>query len=641
MLQASILEFKTLSFMNHKNILLKSMAMLLVVAISVFSNGCTEDLLEQNPKGELNSNQFWKTEADASIGLMGAYSAVRAVFDRDYYFDGHGDFVRVRGNAAVENSVNQGGPYFIGNRFGLASGGFAPVGYGQEFDTYWRYLYGAVVRTNYVIENTKILLASARSESSRTNLESIIGEARFLRGMVYFRLISLWGDVPYFQNVITDVSEEPLFSQLSRTPLAVVKDSILSDFTYAFEKLPVKRPAAGRASKPAALAFRGKMQLYWACWNKFGWPELSTFTPDLALATAAYGAAVIDFNAVINNYGLSLFRGGNPGQIDVLGKADILPNYFYLFMPAANDDSEMIMSFNHGTTGTRQGEELMRDFAGRSVEFSQHWVMPRYEIANRYQLTTTGDFAPNLIPMNPNTNAAARTTLNSAVNPQSYVDRDYRMKASIMWDYEMILGLNALRSTGMVPFIFTKWNAKEVIGGIEFTTYNTDANPPGYTFRKFVRNYAGQGRSDGDFSWPVMRLADVFLMYAEAANETNGPQADAIDLVNRVRARGNLPVLAPANTADYDAFFAAIEQERIIELVGEGHRGFDLRRWRALKRVWENGGAGVQTIDTHNANREIFYRNAVELTYQQSYIFRIPPGERDRNPNLTQNTPWL
>ena len=90
----------------------------------------------------------------------------------------------------------------------------------------------------------------------------------------------------------------------------------------------------------------------------------------------------------------------------------------------------------------------MRDFSGRTIEGSQCWVSPRYEIANRYQLTTTGDFAPKLVQLNPTTNATARTTLNSAVNPNSYANRDYRMKSTIMWDYEMSIGLTSLKSTG-------------------------------------------------------------------------------------------------------------------------------------------------------------------------------------------------
>ena len=146
--------------------------------------------------------------------------------------------------------------------------------------------------------------------------------------------------------------------------------------------------------------------------------------------------------------------------------------------------------------------------------------------------------------MNPTTNPAARTTLNSAVNPNSYPNRDYRMKSTIQWDYEMSIGMVSLAINRICVHLFTKHGPAQVnIGGTEYITYNTDGTNSGYVFRKFVRNYAGQGRSDGDFAWPVMRLADVYLMYAEATNEASGPQADAIDLVNQVRRRGNLPAL--------------------------------------------------------------------------------------------------
>jgi hypothetical protein len=142
-------------------------------------------------------------------------------------------------------------------------------------------------------------------------------------------------------------------------------------------------------------------------------------------------------------------------------------------------------------------------------------------------------------------------------------------------------------------------------------------------------------------AWPVIRLADVFLLYAEATNEVNGPQPDAIALVNRIRARGALPPLDAAKTADKAAFFDAIEQERVVELVAEGQRGFDLRRWRALERVWgPPGSPGVWRRDTWGANVTRYYQNADDRTYEQAYIFRIPPSERDRNPNLTQNKPW-
>jgi hypothetical protein len=246
--------------------------------------------------------------------------------------------------------------------------------------------------------------------------------------------------------------------------------------------------------------------------------------------------------------------------------------------------------------------------------------------------------------MDPTKNADARTAPNSALNVESYADRDYRMKGSIMWEYEMSMGMMGLVTNGYMPFIYKTWGAKVTIDGQTYTSWNpaNTAASNGYAFRKFLRNYAGLDRSDGDYSWPVMRLADVYLMYAEASNEVYGPLPDAIEVVNKVRRRGNLPALSSSKTATKGDFFNAIEQERIVELLGEGHRGFDLRRWRAIERVWGAPySAGVWRIDSWGANITRYFQNASELTYQRCYIFRIPPSERDRNPNLTQNVPWM
>ena len=603
------------------------------LGILFFQSSCKKNLLDQVPTTELPAEAFWKTDADATIALMSAYSATRSVFDRDYYFDGHGEYTRVRGTSATNGNPLRGDAY--------QGATYDPTGYGASFDKYFKYLYGAVNRANYVIENVSTKMLPNSSGKSLESLEIIIGEARLLRGMTYFRLISMWGHVPYIGKVIYYNDE---VSSLPRLPIQQVKDSIMADFDYAVSKLPAKASGIGRSAKPAALAFRGKLNLFWASWKKNGWPELDGFQQNSAEATTSFTAAAADFNQVITNYGLTLYKNGDPGQIDDLGKANVLPNYYELFTPKANGNSEMIMAFTHfGIPATpSQGEELMRDFSGRTIEGSQCWVAPRYEVADRYQLISTGDFAPKMLQINPTGNAAARTTPLSAVNPNSYLDRDYRMKSSLLWDYEMIIGLTSLKSTGFAPFIYQTWAANVVIGGSPFLSYNTDGSNSGYIFRKFVRNYEGLGRSEGDYAFPVMRLADVYLMYAEATNEINGAQADAISYLNQIRRRGNLPALKPIKYASKQAFFDAIEQERIIELLGEGQRGFDLRRWRAIERVWgAPGSGGVWRQDTWGANQARYFQNTPDRTYQQNYIFRIPPGERDRNINLTQNTPWF
>jgi hypothetical protein len=609
-------------------------ALALCMALPV---SCRKGLLDQLPTTQPSPATFWKSESDATSALMGLYAAARPCFDRDYYFDGQSEYFRCRGVSSTAGNFRLGDAYQSTNTGGM----FGPTAYGSYFDKMYQYLYGTVDRANYVIDNVTKMQASGGAFATSTVLKTIQGECRLLRALSYFKLISMWGDVPFYTLSPTTNAD---VASLPRTPIKQVKDSILNDLTFAFNNLPDKAAALGRTGKVAALALRGKVQLYWGSWNKYGWPELDGFTPSGSEATAAFTAAAADLKSVANDYGVTLYLGGDPGQIDSLGRADLLPNYFNLFMPKANGNPEMLMVFTHGGTGTNQGEELMRDFSGRSHEGSQCWVAPRYEIADRYQSLTTGDFVAPLIPMNPTvpaTGNVARTTPGSAVNPDSYRDRDYRMKSTIQWDYEVSMGSASQISTGIVPFIYQTWAGTVKINGVNYITYNTDGCNSGYVFRKFVRNYAGQGRSDGDFAWPVIRLADVYLMYAEASNEVGGPQADAIDLVNKVRHRGNLPPLGPTKTDNYQDFFNAIEQERIVELIGEGQRSFDLRRWHAIERVWgPPGSAGLWRIDTWGANQTRYFQNTSDLEYHQDYIFKIPQSERDKNPNLTQNIPW-
>ena len=612
----------------------------MMLTAALFSS--CEDVLEQKSTSEVPSSDFWKSEADATYALMGCYNHVRGLFDRDYYFDGHSDMLRVRdGGGTMSTSsgnIVRGGAYQGGLYFPDPTWGF-----GAKNDNYFKFCYGGVNRTNYVINNVEKMLTTA-SPSSRKGLETIIGEARLMRGMIYMRLVSMWGDVPYIDFVVNDNSE---VASLSRTSLETIVNHCIEDFTYAFDHLPVKATDNGRASKAAALAFRGKAYLYWASWNKNGWPELDGFNPSAVKAQQAFQQAAADFKAVIDEYGLDLFRKGEPGEWGEMGKCDVLPNYYYLFVPStanANADGENIFYFTHGGPSSSQGEALMRDFGCRSIGNSQAWVFPYYEVADRYQSTVTGDYCPKLIPMNPSSQATARTATNSALNPDSYKNRDYRMKATLLWDYEHITGIdNTGAVTGDVVFIQKQNNKTVSIDGVQYSTCRYDSEPYGYLFRKFVRNYGGATRDEGNMNWPVMRLADVFLMYAEASNEVDGPTTYAIDLVNRVRHRGNLPALQAAKTADKTSFFEAIEQERFVELMAEGKRSFDLRRWRRIEQAWNIsvGCSGVYVLDTHGAKMQGWFINPTARDIERAYIFKIPQSERDRNPNLTQNRPWL
>lgn len=106
---------------------------------------------------------------------------------------------------------------------------------------------------------------------------------------------------------------------------------------------------------------------------------------------------------------------------------------------------------------------------------------------------------------------------------------------------------------------------------------------------KFRRDWTSQVASAAQYfgtNWPMIRLSDVLLMYAEADNElNNGPSASAIAAFEKVRLRaygGNASLIGTTPT-DYQGFFEALMNERMLELGGEGIRKYDLIRWNLLK----------------------------------------------------------
>ncbi len=581
--------------------IISNLVIINLLACIMFSNvACNSNLLNQEPTSQLGVEAYWKTNDDALFALTGVYSDVRSAFATDYYFDGAGEF-QFSGNVDGQGTYN---PSTI---------------MGSGFDFMWSNCYSIVNHANYTILNIRKMIAETKSATDKSNLEGILAETRFARGLAYFRLIEMWGDVPYLDKVYTN--DEAI--TLSRTPLKAIKDSIFADFTYGIDKLPASN-IAGRASKASAYGYRGKLQLYWASWNKFGWPELTTFKADATEATNAYKTATADLGHVIDDFGLTLFRSGNPGTPND-------PGYFYLFQPDNETDKEIVFSVCFSSPLLNQGEIMMREFGQRNNFGGQCRLTPTTRLADRYQLVQTGDFAPFKLVLN-----KSNTLLNGSCNPKSYVGRDYRMRATMLWDTQKLISVDGSGEIvgDSIPFRFG------YLDGVNYINYG--GNIAGYIYRKWLRYKAGQGgRGDGPQDFYLMRLADVYLMYAEASNFANGPGPKAIDLVNKVRIRGGLPVLPAKFTADATSFFKAIEQERIVELAAEGHRFFDIRRWRKANEIWGAPAGPGQTLFTTWGDRlRDEFLAASPLDFERYYINRIPIAERNRNKNLTQNDCW-
>ncbi len=123
----------------------------------------------------------------------------------------------------------------------------------------------------------------------------------------------------------------------------------------------------------------------------------------------------------------------------------------------------------------------------------------------------------------------------------------------------------------------------------------------------------------------VFRLADIYLMAAEAENELNGP-AGAYQYINKVRERAFEPD-KPLAGLSKEEFRLAIRDERAWELMGEDHRRIDLIRWGIL----------VETIQNTQYNPS--FKEAVNNVRAHHVLFPIPIQEFDLNPALLESDP--
>lgn len=150
---------------------------------------------------------------------------------------------------------------------------------------------------------------------------------------------------------------------------------------------------------------------------------------------------------------------------------------------------------------------------------------------------------------------------------------------------------------------------------------------PHHYIYKWFDSVAVRSTAKSDLNYTVYRLADVYLMYAEASNRANnGPTVDGISYVNAIRARANL---APIAALSMDAFEHEVWLQRYWELAFENKMWFDMLR----------------TLKVHNdvsGNWDDFlgHKTVWGATFTESQkLFPLPKQETDVNPNLLPNNP--
>lgn len=143
----------------------------------------------------------------------------------------------------------------------------------------------------------------------------------------------------------------------------------------------------------------------------------------------------------------------------------------------------------------------------------------------------------------------------------------------------------------------------------------------------------------------LMRLADFYLLYAEALNEVNPNDPRILTYVDYVRERAGIPLLVnikPEIIGNKELQREAIRHERRIELATEGQRYFDVRRWMIASNAPNNGGQGgpFHGMDLNAGTLEDFYRRTLIETRrwdERMYLAPIPINEMQNSNLLVQN----
>lgn len=188
-------------------------------------------------------------------------------------------------------------------------------------------------------------------------------------------------------------------------------------------------------------------------------------------------------------------------------------------------------------------------------------------------------------------------------------------------NFDRVNGIAGFGDDPVTDNLYRTYSAADKRRDVTIKLYSATTTPaapasvlfPGYVYKYLDPTATGNG--DGSNNYPIIRYADVLLMYAEALNEQGAGNAVAYTAVNRLRSRAGLPALTSLSQAE---FRDAVLLERRLELAFEGHRWYDLVRTKRL-------------ISAMKA------QNPTIVVEERHYLLPIPQTERDVNPALTQN----
>jgi len=149
-----------------------------------------------------------------------------------------------------------------------------------------------------------------------------------------------------------------------------------------------------------------------------------------------------------------------------------------------------------------------------------------------------------------------------------------------------------------------------------------------------------------NYAWPVIRLADLYLIYAEALNEAGGSKGEVLEYIDRVRERAGLSSVelswsqysrTPDKPATLEGRREIIRRERTIEMAFEGSGYWDLRRWKKAVEDLNKPVTGWYVYGDTNDTYYVPVTLAQPVFTMKDYFWPIAVNEIQKNENLVQN----
>jgi len=598
---------------NFKNIML--------VTLSVISLSACDSLLDRAPLDVISDEQVYKDQALADRKLDLAYTKMTVMLnecpkirnakeDPTWYTETdnwHGPFI-------VNELADEAVVHWIKNHSTEAKAvGITNSGGILEW---WENAYEINRVLNEFLEGMGASSFSAQYKDER------IAEARFLRAFNYFFMVKRYGGVPLILNSqkMSDPSSE-LFAK--RNTEKEVYDFILSEMDDIVGKLPVRaQTELGRPSRGAAMALKARAALYAGSIAKYGTVQLGGLLGiDAALANDYFQKAYDACKQIRDWHEYSLYNAD----------ADKVANFKNIFLKKNN--SEVIMMIQH-------------DAVQRTPSGGNGWIWDFFQCPHPHAWGAGNQNAPYLemaeefehIDGTPGT--VSKTALETGLWSMEdlWRNKDPRFFASI-WtqDTEWQGGKVDFHNGLLLPDGTTKMDgAYNGVAAVGDQTVDKSFGT-GFGVMKYLdesHNNKGE-RETSSTDYIIFRYGEVLLNFAEAAFEL-GKTTEALDAVNQIRSRAGIAQLTSI-TQD------RIRHERKIELAFEGHRYWDLRRWRIAEQVIPVNRSGLRFILDYATRK---YKLVVLTNYdgitapvfqERNYYFPITARRISNNGNLQEN----